>query len=279
MANPVKPSPGSRPVTSSPATLSPPSVMTSQVAMSPSERKLEAQSPITPSTTVSQYFDSRRLPPLQSIARLTPPSIAYAAPSSHHLTSQPVFSPPTVHSPRQSAPWSPHPPRVASFAPRQPSLPLWPGPFGGGESAYLPPRPPLFPTADSGLALPPPPPGPLLPPPGFLDQAAVSPLGMPPLLPTPTQTPIQTPATPTTPGGRPRDPAVPLVPQYSFRHTHPTLVRPFECDQCPLAFARNHDLKRHRRLHEPVKPFSCDVCGKKISRKDALMVRIPSPSS
>ncbi|KAK0738728.1 hypothetical protein B0T18DRAFT_251771 [Schizothecium vesticola] len=46
--------------------------------------------------------------------------------------------------------------------------------------------------------------------------------------------------------------------------------RPFKCDQCPQSFNRNHDLKRHKRIHLPVKPFPCGVCEKSFSRKDAL---------
>ncbi|KAI9737874.1 MAG: hypothetical protein M1834_009244 [Cirrosporium novae-zelandiae] len=46
--------------------------------------------------------------------------------------------------------------------------------------------------------------------------------------------------------------------------------RPFKCDQCPQGFNRNHDLKRHKRIHLAVKPFPCDHCDKSFSRKDAL---------
>ncbi|KAL5606341.1 hypothetical protein BROUX41_002758 [Berkeleyomyces rouxiae] len=46
--------------------------------------------------------------------------------------------------------------------------------------------------------------------------------------------------------------------------------RPFRCDQCPQAFNRNHDLKRHKRIHLSVKPFPCTFCDKSFSRKDAL---------
>jgi uncharacterized Zn-finger protein len=48
--------------------------------------------------------------------------------------------------------------------------------------------------------------------------------------------------------------------------------RPFKCDQCPQSFNRNHDLKRHKRIHLSVKPFPCTHCEKSFSRKDALKV-------
>ncbi|OJJ80154.1 putative C2H2 finger domain protein [Aspergillus glaucus CBS 516.65] len=50
----------------------------------------------------------------------------------------------------------------------------------------------------------------------------------------------------------------------------PTQDRPFKCDQCPQSFNRNHDLKRHKRIHLSVKPFPCTHCDKSFSRKDAL---------
>jgi hypothetical protein len=46
--------------------------------------------------------------------------------------------------------------------------------------------------------------------------------------------------------------------------------RPFKCDICVQAFSRNHDLKRHKRIHLSVKPFPCPHCTKSFSRKDAL---------
>ncbi|OBT49701.1 hypothetical protein VE04_10026 [Pseudogymnoascus sp. 24MN13] len=48
------------------------------------------------------------------------------------------------------------------------------------------------------------------------------------------------------------------------------LDRPFKCDQCPQSFNRNHDLKRHKRIHLAVKPYPCGECEKSFSRKDAL---------
>jgi len=52
--------------------------------------------------------------------------------------------------------------------------------------------------------------------------------------------------------------------------------RPFKCDQCIQSFNRNHDLKRHKRIHLAVKPFPCGHCEKSFSRKDALKVCIHS---
>ncbi|KAI0475905.1 hypothetical protein GGR56DRAFT_442180 [Xylariaceae sp. FL0804] len=46
--------------------------------------------------------------------------------------------------------------------------------------------------------------------------------------------------------------------------------RPFKCDQCPQAFNRNHDLKRHKKIHLEIKPYPCTRCEKAFSRKDAL---------
>lgn len=48
--------------------------------------------------------------------------------------------------------------------------------------------------------------------------------------------------------------------------------RPFKCDICTQCFSRNHDLKRHRRIHSATKPFPCPHCDKCFSRKDALKV-------
>jgi hypothetical protein len=50
----------------------------------------------------------------------------------------------------------------------------------------------------------------------------------------------------------------------------PLQDRPFKCDECAQSFNRNHDLKRHKRIHLKVKPFPCGACPKTFSRKDAL---------
>ena len=56
----------------------------------------------------------------------------------------------------------------------------------------------------------------------------------------------------------------------------PQQDRPFKCDECPQSFNRNHDLKRHKKIHLAVKPFPCGHCDKSFSRKDALKVRLSS---
>lgn len=62
-----------------------------------------------------------------------------------------------------------------------------------------------------------------------------------------------------------------------FQPQQRTPDKPHQCDQCPTAFTRNHDLKRHKRIHWAVKPFPCDGCDKAFSRKDALKVCLLVP--
>ncbi|KAI1854264.1 hypothetical protein JX265_000673 [Neoarthrinium moseri] len=57
---------------------------------------------------------------------------------------------------------------------------------------------------------------------------------------------------------------------YPHGQAPPQQDRPFKCDVCPQSFNRNHDLKRHKRIHLAVKPFPCNHCDKSFSRKDAL---------
>ena len=58
---------------------------------------------------------------------------------------------------------------------------------------------------------------------------------------------------------------------YSLRghqRTHSS-HRPFRCSACPASFARNHDLKRHLKLHDK-KAWKCEGCSKVFSRRDAI---------
>jgi hypothetical protein len=65
----------------------------------------------------------------------------------------------------------------------------------------------------------------------------------------------------------------------SVPHPNAQTDRPFRCDECLQSFNRNHDLKRHKRIHEAVRPFPCDFCSKSFSRKEALKVRSTQISS
>lgn len=59
---------------------------------------------------------------------------------------------------------------------------------------------------------------------------------------------------------------------YSLRahqRLHTLVERPYRCVQCPASFVRNHDLKRHARLHDK-KAWRCSGCGKIFSRRDAI---------
>lgn len=44
----------------------------------------------------------------------------------------------------------------------------------------------------------------------------------------------------------------------------------FPCDMCNSTFSRNHDLKRHVRIHLGIRPYKCDTCPKSFTRMDAL---------
>jgi hypothetical protein len=44
----------------------------------------------------------------------------------------------------------------------------------------------------------------------------------------------------------------------------------FPCSMCPSSFSRNHDLKRHMRIHLGIRPYKCHYCPKAFTRMDAL---------
>lgn len=69
------------------------------------------------------------------------------------------------------------------------------------------------------------------------------------------------------------------VPEYSIGRESSQQDRPFKCDLCTQCFSRNHDLKRHKRIHMAAKPFPCPTCNKSFSRRDALKVCLSSYTS
>ncbi|KAH8096696.1 hypothetical protein BXZ70DRAFT_331285 [Cristinia sonorae] len=59
---------------------------------------------------------------------------------------------------------------------------------------------------------------------------------------------------------------------YSLRthqRLHTLVDRPYRCTVCPASFLRNHDLKRHVKLHDK-KAWKCCGCDKIFSRRDAI---------
>ncbi|CAG8450831.1 13531_t:CDS:2 [Ambispora gerdemannii] len=46
-----------------------------------------------------------------------------------------------------------------------------------------------------------------------------------------------------------------------------------------MAFSRNHDLKRHMKIHLNAKPFKCLGCSKLFSRLDAIKRHKANPKS
>jgi hypothetical protein len=59
---------------------------------------------------------------------------------------------------------------------------------------------------------------------------------------------------------------------YSLRthqRLHALVDRPYKCASCPASFARNHDLKRHVKLHDKT-AWKCLGCDKVFSRRDAI---------
>nr|KAJ3403733.1 hypothetical protein HK105_004017 [Polyrhizophydium stewartii] len=72
----------------------------------------------------------------------------------------------------------------------------------------------------------------------------------------------------------PLSPSAILPPPTSSNNSNPSTSsgnpKPFKCEMCASTFSRNHDLKRHVRIHLGIRPYRCDLCGKSFTRMDAL---------
>ncbi|KAI8908575.1 hypothetical protein EDD86DRAFT_208014 [Gorgonomyces haynaldii] len=64
-----------------------------------------------------------------------------------------------------------------------------------------------------------------------------------------------------------------VAPETEFTHKRTSSYsksKVFRCDMCTSTFSRNHDLKRHIRIHLGIRPYKCETCTKSFSRMDAL---------
>ncbi|KAJ3221824.1 hypothetical protein HDU81_010322 [Chytriomyces hyalinus] len=64
--------------------------------------------------------------------------------------------------------------------------------------------------------------------------------------------------------------SIPII-SASSSNNNSNREKPHTCSECPKAFARSNDLKRHQLTHTPEeKPYACQWCGKKFSRPDSV---------
>lgn len=241
-----------------------------------------------PGTEMPHPYDMNQLPPFQ------PQSVS--SPSAPNPIKQQHIMPPSMLNAQSSAPnstTSPHP--LASNDPYGPSSK--PSPIYGSSQQIQSPHqsyPPPYPQAGLGIQ-----------PPGRLSTSHQSPPGPPsplnyhrqpypsyslPAMNGPVMSNVHSPNNQMSMVGSMQ----PMLPGFNSGHVanmqqmypghpppphaqgHPGVgvpnERPFKCDQCPQSFNRNHDLKRHKRIHMAVKPYPCSHCDKSFSRKDALKV-------
>ena len=52
------------------------------------------------------------------------------------------------------------------------------------------------------------------------------------------------------------------------------IAKPFSCDVCHKAFAKNAYLKTHETVHTGEKPFKCELCDKGFTQKSSLKTHV-----
>ena len=65
-------------------------------------------------------------------------------------------------------------------------------------------------------------------------------------------------------------PNIPQIPSTQVMTPSGKIKKTFYCHLCPSTFSRNHDLKRHIRIHLGIRPYKCATCPKAFTRADAL---------
>ncbi|KNE54453.1 hypothetical protein AMAG_00427 [Allomyces macrogynus ATCC 38327] len=72
---------------------------------------------------------------------------------------------------------------------------------------------------------------------------------------------------------------VELPPAPAVHDPTPETAKPFVCTfaPCTARFSRNHDLKRHERIHTGEKKWQCVECGRAFGRRDALVRHTSAP--
>ncbi|KAJ9207701.1 transcriptional regulator family: C2H2 zinc finger [Paecilomyces variotii] len=247
----------------------------------------------TPNTSegMSQPYDINQLPPFQQSLPVSSPTVASPAVQQHQAMAHAMMS--AQGTPPSSAPPSQQFTAADPYASKPASTPI----FGGSQQAPNAPYPSYggpSPISHGGLGIHPAgprmQPGPSQSPTGQPTQFGYNRPPWPsyslPAMSGPVMTNVHSPNGQMSlmggmqPGVLPGFNSGQVASMHHMYGGHPSHQghgqpgppndRPFKCDQCPQSFNRNHDLKRHKRIHLSVKPFPCNHCDKSFSRKDAL---------